>query len=193
MEINKIFILGKLTKDVTIRPVGSSQVGVLNLLIEAYRDNKAGDPFTEKCYIDVDTWGNAALKAAETLRAGDYILVTGRLKSSSWQDKKTGETRTKHTIYCENYELQDPTQLSDAFPRQQQPITIQANQPTVNQRPNSVPANAQNPVNRPVTQPNIQRPVVTQPQVAQQRVAPQPVRQHAYVNPPELEESEYGE
>lgn len=185
MEINKVFILGKLTKDVLIRPVNDTQIGVLNLLVEAYRDRKEGEPFTEKCYIDVDTWGKAAQKAADTLRAGDFVLVTGRLKSSSWQDKKTGETRSKHTIYCENFELQDPTQVRDAFPDTQvasKPQAIAPSRPvpsqnaTNNTNANPIPARPAGP-----------RPPVTQP-VQQRAVAP---RQPAYVNPPELEEGDY--
>lgn len=167
MEINKVFIIGKVTKELRVRPAGNSQVVTLNLLVEAYRDKKNGsEPFQERCYIDVDIWGNGALDAVDRLRVGDDVLVTGRLKSSTWKDAATGKDRIKHSIYCEKFEHLDPTNLRDAFPKAigqtAQVVTkaIQSTQPIQSIKP-------------------------------QQQATVQPTKKTNYVNPPELDDEYY--
>lgn len=97
--INTIVLKGNITFDAEVKKVGSGiSLCKLPLAVTNYV-KKAGQekPEAEPCYIDVVCWGDTADKVG-TLKRGDEIIVQGRLKMETWQDKQTGATRTKHVI-----------------------------------------------------------------------------------------------
>lgn len=64
----------------------------------------SGKNGTSSCFIDVVIWDKNILKAIEQARQGDYARVTGELRSSSWQTP-TGESRTKHSVNSETFNI----------------------------------------------------------------------------------------
>ena len=50
-------------------------------------------------------WGKAAETLAKYIRKGTNLFVSGQLESSSWEDKKTGQKRTKHTLNVREFQL----------------------------------------------------------------------------------------
>lgn len=160
MTLNKVFMLGKLTRDVVINAVGDSQVATINIAVNLENTNSSGKEYKETCYIDVKAWGKLALKAADFLRKGDHILVTGRLRFETWKDKKTNEDRIKHTIFCEDFSMPDHEGLGEnlqeidpqipATPPVQQPV-----QPSLAPQPFTQPVQ-QNKFQTNYTNPNLQ-------------------------------------
>ena len=49
----------------------------------------------------VQVWGPEAEKAAEEVRKGSLVSVSGRVKADEWQDKQTGETRKSTTLVAD--------------------------------------------------------------------------------------------
>ena len=49
----------------------------------------------------VQVWGPEAEKAAEEVRKGSLVTVSGRVKADEWQDKQTGETRKSTTLVAD--------------------------------------------------------------------------------------------
>jgi single-strand DNA-binding protein len=94
-SLNRVFLIGNLTKDPTLRytPSGAA-VADLSLAINSTFVNKAGERKDEVCYVDIVTWGRQAETAAEYLTKGSPIFVEGRLQLDSWETGE-GEKRSK--------------------------------------------------------------------------------------------------
>ena len=97
--INSVTLKGNITFDAEVKKVGQGiSLCKLPLAVNIYTKKAGQDkPESEPCYIDVVCWGETADRVG-TLKRGDEIIVHGRLKMESWQDKQTGATRTKHVI-----------------------------------------------------------------------------------------------
>lgn len=67
----------------------------------------------------VQVWGPEAEKAAEEVRKGSLVTVSGRVKADEWQDKQTGETRKSTTLVADVVYVHPPKE-SQGGPRVQQ-------------------------------------------------------------------------
>lgn len=83
---NNVSLIGTVGRDVELRTFQTGKVGAVSLAVT----NKKG----EAEWFNVDLYGPLADRAAENIRKGSRILVEGRLKVSSWNDKNTGAKRT---------------------------------------------------------------------------------------------------
>jgi single-strand DNA-binding protein len=59
------------------------------------RFQKDGEWQEEPNFFDITCWKETAENVVESFRKGDRVLVSGRLEHSRWEDKKTGEKRSK--------------------------------------------------------------------------------------------------
>ena len=50
-------------------------------------------------------WGRQAEIAGEYLKKGRPLFVEGRLQLDSWDDKQTGQKRSKLRVVCENFQM----------------------------------------------------------------------------------------
>jgi single-strand DNA-binding protein len=55
--------------------------------------------------IDVEIWGKSAEVIVDRCKKGDSIMVTGNLKRQDWEDKKTGDKRSKHVLAVSRFEF----------------------------------------------------------------------------------------
>lgn len=62
----------------------------------------------------VQVWGPEAEKAAEEVRKGSLVTVSGRVKADEWQDKQTGETRKSTTLVADVVYVHPPKEKSDS-------------------------------------------------------------------------------
>jgi len=92
-NLNKVIILGNLTKDPELKttPSGTS---VVNFRIASDRrfKNSAGEWKEDVCYVGVVAWHKVAESCGQYLNKGDAVLVEGELQSRSWETDK-GEKR----------------------------------------------------------------------------------------------------
>ena len=98
--INTIVLKGNVTRDAEVKKVGQSGIALckLGMAVTNYIKKPGQEkPEEETCFIDIVCWGDLAERVG-AFRKGEGIVVHGRLKMESWQDKQTGATRTKHVI-----------------------------------------------------------------------------------------------
>jgi len=55
--------------------------------------------------IDVEIWGKSAEIVYDKLKKGDSLFVTGNIRRNEWQDKETGDKRSKHALSVVRFEF----------------------------------------------------------------------------------------
>jgi len=55
--------------------------------------------------MDIEVWGKSAEVIVDKLKKGDSIMVTGNIKRQDWEDKKTGDKRSKHVLAVSRFEF----------------------------------------------------------------------------------------
>ena len=66
---------------------------------------KDGQQKEEVTFVDVTYFGKVAEVCGEYLRKGSSVIVSGRLKSESWEDKTTGQKRSKLVVIGEGMQM----------------------------------------------------------------------------------------
>jgi single-strand DNA-binding protein len=70
-------------------------------------DRNAGEKREETLFIDVTAWDKTAEFCKNYLHKGSGIFVEGRLKEDKWEDKQTGQNRSKITVVAERVQFAD--------------------------------------------------------------------------------------
>jgi single-strand DNA-binding protein len=105
-SFNKVILLGNLTRDPEVRytPKGSA-VCDLGIAVNRVYTTDSGEKREEVTYVDVVLWARLAEIAGEYLKKGRPIFIEGRLQMDSWDDKQTGQKRTKLRVVGETMQL----------------------------------------------------------------------------------------
>jgi single-strand DNA-binding protein len=101
-SFNKVILMGNLTRDPEIRytPNGSA---VASFAIAVNRKYKQGDETREEVsYIDIVVFGKQAENCGQYLNKGDAALIEGRLQQRRWDDKDTGQKRSKVEVAAQS-------------------------------------------------------------------------------------------
>lgn len=100
---NKVVMVGNLTRDPELKPVGAAHVCRMSLASNrSYKNRQTGAVVQEVCFVDVVVWGPQAENCAQYLQKGRPVLIEGRLKFDSWKDATDGKMRSRHSIVAEN-------------------------------------------------------------------------------------------
>ena len=113
-SLNKVFLIGNLTKDPELKFIPSGQA-VANLRLATNRKWKGADGQLkeETTFISVVVWGKSAEACGEYLKKGSPLLVEGRLQSRSWETED-GQKRSVVEVVAER------TQFLSGGPRREQ-------------------------------------------------------------------------
>src|ERR1700704_5480387 len=105
-SFNKVILLGNLTRDPEVRytPKGTA-VTDLGLAVNRTYTADNGEKREEVTFVDVTFWGRTAEVAGEYLKKGRPVFVEGRLQLDSWDDKTSGQKRTKLKVIGENMQM----------------------------------------------------------------------------------------
>jgi single-strand DNA-binding protein len=103
---NKVLLMGNLTRDPEVRytPKGTA-VATLGLAVNRVYTTDAGEQKEEVTFVDIEVWGRQAETAGEYLSKGRPVFVEGRLKLDSWDDKETGQKRSKLKVVGERVQF----------------------------------------------------------------------------------------
>jgi len=103
---NKVLLMGNLTRDPEVRytPKGTA-VAAIGLAVNRVYTTDAGEKKEEVTFVDVEVWGRQAETAGEYLSKGRPVFVEGRLKLDSWDDKETGQKRSKLKVVGERIQF----------------------------------------------------------------------------------------
>ena len=106
-NFNRVMLMGNLTRDVEMKYTPSGQaVAQLGLAINRkYKDLKTNEMREEVTFVDVEVWGKTAELAHQYLAKGRNVFIEGRLKLDQWDDKTTGQKRSKLKVVCDRMQF----------------------------------------------------------------------------------------
>jgi single-strand DNA-binding protein len=110
-SFNKVVLVGNLTRDPELRytPKGVA-IAKIGLAINRYWTTETGEKKEEVTFVDVDVFGRTAENVGQYMRKGRPILVEGRLRLDQWDDKQTGQKRSRLGVVAESVQfLGSPT------------------------------------------------------------------------------------
>ena len=116
--LNKIFIMGRLTRDPELRRTQNG-TAVASFALAVDRDFKNADGTKDTDFIDIVAWRGTAEFASKYFTKGRMAVVEGRLQMRDWQDKN-GNNRTAVEVVANNMYFGDSWKDTDAkvtFPR----------------------------------------------------------------------------
>ena len=100
MAINSVTLVGRAGRDPEVRYFESGTV-VANLTMAVNRRNRNDEPD----WFNLEIWGKQAQVAADYVKKGSLIGITGSFKMDSWKDRNTGEDRNKPVVRVDRLEL----------------------------------------------------------------------------------------
>jgi len=105
-NVNKVILLGNLTRNPEIKqtPKGLA-VADFGLAVNRTHTTDAGEKREEVTFIDITVWGKTAELARQYLTKGRQVYIEGRLQLDSWEDKQTGQKRSKLRVVGESIQF----------------------------------------------------------------------------------------
>jgi single-strand DNA-binding protein len=105
-SFNKVILAGNLTRDPELRytPKGTA-IAKVGLAVNRVWTNEAGEKKEEVTFVDVDIFGRTAENVGQYMRKGRPMLVEGRLKLDQWDDKQTGQKRSRLGVVAETVQF----------------------------------------------------------------------------------------
>lgn len=107
-NLNKVLLIGNLTRDVELTATpGGMQVAKIGLAVNRRWTGNDGERKEETTFIDCEAWGKTGENIAKFFSKGRPIFIEGRLKLDTWQDKESGQNRSKMKVVVEAFEFVD--------------------------------------------------------------------------------------
>ena len=100
MEINTINLVGRAGREPDVRYFESGST-VANFTLAVNRISRSDEPD----WFNLEIWGKQAQIAADYVKKGSLIGITGSFKIDSWKDKNTGEDRFKPVVRVDRLNL----------------------------------------------------------------------------------------
>lgn len=130
-NVNKVILIGNVTRDVEVKttPKGTAVAGITLAVNRNYKTD-SGEKREEVTFVDVELWGRIAEIAGEYVKKGNPLYVEGRLKQDSWEDKDSGQKRTKLKVVAENIQLLGSRQGAAKVATEERPVEAASAMPT---------------------------------------------------------------
>lgn len=105
-NLNKVMLIGNLTRDPEVRytPKGSA-VTDIGMAINRNYTLDDGERREETTFVDVTFWGRQAEVIGEYMKKGRPMYVEGRLQLDQWEDKTSGQQRSRLKVIGENFQF----------------------------------------------------------------------------------------
>ncbi len=122
MNRNKIELAGRLTRDPELKYTGTG-VAICRIGFATSRQwkDEAGQKKEESLFVDCTAFGKQAETIAQHFKKGRQIFIDGRLKLDQWDDKSTGEKRSKLGVIVESFSFLDYEKKEEAAPKAEKP------------------------------------------------------------------------
>ena len=106
MTMNKVMVAGNLTRDPALRQTGTgTSVGSFALAVNEHYTTKNGEKREDTQFIDVEVWGKQAESCEQYLKKGAPAFVEGRLRVNQWEDKNTGDKKSRMLVRAERVQF----------------------------------------------------------------------------------------
>ncbi len=105
-SFNKVILVGNLTRDPDLRytPKGTA-IAKIGVAVNRVWTSDAGERKEEVTFVDVDVFGRTAENVGKYMRKGRPILIEGRLRLDQWDDKQTGQKKSKLGVVAETVQF----------------------------------------------------------------------------------------
>lgn len=105
-SLNRVLLIGNLTRDPEVRytPKGTA-VADIGIAVNRIYSGEDGERKEEATFVDVTLWGRQAEVAQEYLKKGRQVFIEGRLQLDTWDDKQTGQKRSRLRVVAENMQM----------------------------------------------------------------------------------------
>lgn len=105
MNLNKIFLLGRLTRDPQTRALPSGQpVSSFGMATGRFFTDKSGQKQQQTEFHNIVAFGKLADIVSQYLKKGSLVLIEGRIQTRNWQDT-SGNQRSRTEIIAERLQL----------------------------------------------------------------------------------------
>jgi len=113
-SFNKVILVGNLTRDPELRytPKGLA-IAKLGLAVNRTWKSETGESKEEVTFVDIDAFGKQAETIGQYLKKGRPLLVEGRLRLDQWDDKQTGQKRSRLGVVLESFQFLDSGNRGD--------------------------------------------------------------------------------
>ena len=104
--LNKVFLIGNLTRDPELRvtPKGTP-ICQFGIAVNRQFKDESGATRDETTFVDIEAWGKQGELVAKYLTKGSLAMVEGRLKFDQWEDKTSGQKRSKLKVVLDNVQF----------------------------------------------------------------------------------------
>jgi single-strand DNA-binding protein len=105
-SFNKVILVGNLTRDPELRYTAKGMaIAKIGLAVNRNWTTEAGEKKEEVTFVDVDVFGRTAENVAQYMRKGRSILIDGRLRLDQWDDKQTGQKRSRLGVVADTVQF----------------------------------------------------------------------------------------
>lgn len=106
-SFNKVILIGNLTRDPQVKyTTGGTAVAEIGLAVNRkWLDKQSNQWKDETTFVDCTLWGRTAEIAGQYLTKGKPVLIEGRLQLDTWDDRESGQKRSKLKVVCEELTL----------------------------------------------------------------------------------------
>jgi single-strand DNA-binding protein len=106
LNLNKVMLAGNLTRDPQVRFFANERaVADFGLAINRRYKTADGQPKEETTFVDVECWGRTAELVGQYLTKGRGAYIEGRLKLDQWDDKESGQKRSKLKVVADTVQF----------------------------------------------------------------------------------------
>jgi single-strand DNA-binding protein len=105
-NLNKVMLMGNLTRDPEIKytPKGTA-IAEFGLAVNRNYTTESGEKREEVTFVDIEAFGRLAEIIGEYCKKGRPLFIEGRLKLDQWDDKQSGQKRSKLRVIADNMQL----------------------------------------------------------------------------------------
>lgn len=105
---NKVILIGNLTRDPELRYTSKgTAIAKIGLAVNRSWRTETGETKEEVTFVDVDSFGRQAETLGQYMKKGRPIMIEGRLRLETWDDKQTGQKRSKLGVVMESFQFLD--------------------------------------------------------------------------------------
>ncbi len=129
MNLNLVQVCGRITRDPeVVTTQNGTQITKFSVASNrVWNDKNSGNKHEEVEFHNIVSFGRTAEIIAQYFNKGDEIYIQGRLKTSNWDDKETGQKRYKTEIIAEKFEFGQKAKANQDQSNNQQNETQEKN------------------------------------------------------------------
>jgi single-strand DNA-binding protein len=105
-NFNKVYLIGNLTRDPELRvtPKGTA-ICQFGLAVNRQYKDESGAMRDDTTFVDIEAWGKQGETISKYCTKGRPLFVEGRLKFDQWEDKTSGQKRSKLKVVLEGFQF----------------------------------------------------------------------------------------